>query len=123
MKTLALTSLAVILFAASGPAEAQDARADLAAAGHGLALKICSACHVAASDQAEAPLLKPPAPSFAEIAAREGTTAASLRNFLANPHAQSRLTSKMPSFLLSASQINEVVAYLLSLKPSREPPK
>jgi mono/diheme cytochrome c family protein len=123
MKTLVLTSLALIHFAASGPAKAQEARADLAARGHDLALKICANCHVVASDQAEAPLLKPPAPSFAEIAARPGTTAASLRSFLAEPHGQSRLSSKMPSFLLAPTQIDEVVAYLSSLRPNQEQPK
>ncbi len=40
------------------------------AGGREIALKICASCHVAVEDQAQAPTLKPPAPSFAEIAAR-----------------------------------------------------
>lgn len=122
MKTSVLASLALALVSAAiGSANAQEATADPAAAGHDLALKICANCHVVASDQESAPLLKPPAPSFFAIAARPGATEASLRNFLRNPHAEPRRSSKMPGFMLGDFQITQIVAYVLSLQPKQEP--
>jgi mono/diheme cytochrome c family protein len=86
------------------------------AAGRKLALDVCAACHVVASDQPRAPLLKPPAPSFADIVERQNATQAWLRDFLARPHGESRRMSAMPPFLLPSSEVDAVVAYLLSVK-------
>ena len=107
-----------LVSATSGLASAQDAA--LVAAGRDFALKICSNCHVVAADQASPPLMKPPAPSFSEIAARPQTTEALLRDFLGKPHGEARQNSRMPAFMLSDLQVRQVVAYLLSLKPDRE---
>jgi mono/diheme cytochrome c family protein len=97
------------------PALGQEAGA--AAAGRKLALKVCASCHVVSADQARAPVLKPPAPSFSQIAARPDLTEASVRGFLAEAHGHARRNSAMPAFLLPGSQIDAVVAYFLSLKP------
>ena len=86
------------------------------AAGRDIALKICANCHVVAGDQESAPLLKPPAPSFAEIAARPATNEASLRDFLGKPHGEARRSSKMPVFTLGEFQIAPLVAYIQSLQ-------
>lgn len=121
MKHFPLSSLALTLaFATGGVAQGQEAKGDLAAAGHDLALKICASCHVVANDQEAAPLLKPPAPSFSEIAARAGTTETFLQDFLGKPHGEARRSSKMPAFMLADFQIKQVVAYILSLKPEKE---
>ena len=85
--------------------------------GRDIALKLCATCHVVAEDQESAPLLKPPAPSFAEIAARPATNEASLREFLGKPHSEARRTSKMPLFTLGEFQIAPLVAYIESLRP------
>ncbi len=114
MKIFALSSVMLACLAAA-PAIAQETSSAQVAAGREAALKICANCHVVAKDQAE-PALKPPAPSFAQIAQRPTTTPEALKNFLANPHGESRRKSRMPAFMLSARQIDEVVAYLLSLK-------
>jgi mono/diheme cytochrome c family protein len=97
------------------PALGQEA--GTAAAGRKLALEVCASCHVVAADQARAPILKPPAPGFSEIAARPDLTEASVRRFLAETHGETRRNSAMPAFLLPGLQIDAVVAYFLSLKP------
>jgi mono/diheme cytochrome c family protein len=63
-------------------------------------------------------LLKPPAPSFAEIAAKPETTEASLRDFLGKPHGEARRSSRMPAFTLGEFQIAPLVAYIESLRPA-----
>jgi len=118
VKNPVLHMLAPVFFAAAlGPANAQPSKADPVAAGRDIALKICANCHVVADDQESAPLLKPPAPSFAEIAARPATNEASLRDFLGKPHSEARRTSKMPLFTLGEFQIAPLVAYIESLRP------
>jgi mono/diheme cytochrome c family protein len=94
------------------------ASADEMVAAHGrrTALEVCASCHVVEPGQARTPTLKPPAASFADIAARPDVTAESLRRFLAEPHGSSRLDSGMPPFLLARSEVDSVVAYILSLK-------
>jgi mono/diheme cytochrome c family protein len=94
-----------------------DRETGTAAAGRKLALEVCATCHVVSADQARAPVLKPPAPSFLEIAARPDLTEASVRRFLADAHGQARRNSAMPAFLLPGLKIDAVVAYFLSLKP------
>jgi hypothetical protein len=73
-------------------------------------VKICDACHVAASDQQFPPILRPPAPSFQAIADRPGTTAALLRNFLLTTHATITNTDNMPNPQLTDDQVGVLVA-------------
>lgn len=114
--------LAPALFAAAiGAAHAQPTQADPVAAGRDIALKICANCHVVAGSQESPPLLKPPAPSFAEIAAKPGTSEASLRDFLRQPHGEARRSSRMPAFTLGDFQIAPLVAYIESLRPAPTP--
>jgi len=105
---------AVGLFLASG-AGAVANEASAIEAGRQIALAICAKCHVAAENQ-PAPALRPPAPSFNDIAAEPDVTEESLRVFLGRPHGEQRRMSIMPPFVLPASQVDAVVAYLLSLK-------
>jgi len=81
--------------------------------GRGLALLICSACHVVSPDQQLAPTLRPPAPDFHALVNRPATDAQSLGGFLRAPH------GKMPDAMLANYQINALVAYLMSLKDQR----
>ena len=124
MKNLVPYFLApAFLAGALGAASAQPSKADPVAVGRDIALKICANCHVVASDQETAPLLKPPAPSFAEIAARPATNEASLRDFLGKPHGEARRSSKMPAFTLGESQIAPLIAYIESLRPASQFPR
>jgi mono/diheme cytochrome c family protein len=99
------------------PVRGQEASA--VASGRAIALKLCADCHVAVGDQAQAPTLKPPAPSFAEIAARPNVTESFLRDFLTKPHGEARSVSAMPGFLMPSRQADAVIAYLMSLKAGR----
>ena len=96
-----------------GPASAQE---DEVAQGHHLATLICSACHVAASDQAFEPILRPPAPAFASIAQRSNVTADFLQTFLTTTHRDISNPKGMPNPLLLDYQIKQISAYILSLR-------
>jgi mono/diheme cytochrome c family protein len=97
-----------------GPALGQQAKI---AEGREIALKVCAICHVVADDQAVPPTLKPPAPAFAEIAARPNVTESFLRDFLMKPHGEARALSAMPGFLMPSEQADAAIAYLMSVKP------
>ena len=84
------------------PAAAQDS-----SVGHSLAVRWCTACHVVEPNQSTA---TDNAPTFRAIAARPGTTAASLDRYLSVGH------TLMPDFLLSSEERNALVAYILSLR-------
>ena len=74
------------------------------AAGRRLAESVCNRCHGAASAAT-------PAPAFSTIAAIPTTDARALRVFLRTSHA------KMPNFELTETERDDVIAYILSLKP------
>jgi mono/diheme cytochrome c family protein len=97
-------SMAVVLALAlpALPAAAQDP-----SAGGRLAVRWCMACHVVEPNQSMA---TDNAPSFQAIAARPGTTAASLDRYLSVGH------TLMPDFSLSTPERNALVNYILSLR-------
>ena len=103
-----------LALAGMGSGAADDAA--MIEAGRELALEICAKCHVVAAGQPP-PVLRPPAPSFSDIAARPDLDEAWLRAFLSRPHGGERRMSAMAPFLLSASQADQAIAYLMSLKP------
>jgi mono/diheme cytochrome c family protein len=75
-----------------------------ATAGRRLAEASCLQCH-------GSPTAKVKAPAFAAIAAMPSTTAQALGVFLRTSHAA------MPNLILSASERDDVIAYILSLRP------
>ena len=88
--------------------------------GERLAREMCSACHVVATDQQFPPLLHEPAPSFADIANRQGINEQSLRRFITTTHRdQSTLPMSMPRMGLNGEQVHAVSRYILSLKTTR----
>ncbi len=99
-----------LLLAVATPANAQPYPGDVEA-GRVLALRTCSSCHVVAARQA------PPAtdavPTFAAIARDPAVTETSLRVFLRTPHA------RMPDFILSRSETDDVISYILKLRTPR----
>ena len=97
------------------PAQAADP-AEQIAAGRGFALKVCWTCHIVAADQTARPILSRPAPSFLVLAQRPDVTAESLRKFLSTHNETMGRVGQMPNPRLVDYQIDEVVAYILSLK-------
>jgi mono/diheme cytochrome c family protein len=107
----------VALCVAAGPAGSQNAgNQDDVRQGHDLAVKICAYCHVAANDQANEPLLEPPAPSFESIAQRKTLDFASAQTFLTTTHRDISNPKGMPNPQLLDYQVKQVAAYLLSLR-------
>ncbi len=74
------------------------------AAGERLAAATCAPCHSPAGMHSRAP-------AFAAIAAMPSTTEASLTVFLETSHAP------MPNLILSTAERNNLIAYILSLRP------
>ncbi|MBL6751733.1 MAG: c-type cytochrome [Nevskia sp.] len=79
-----------------------------AAAGHAVARTWCTGCHVVDAGQKVASAAG--APSFAAIAAMPSSTPQALHAFLAAPH------PPMPDFQVSRQQVDDITAYILSLK-------
>lgn len=77
--------------------------------GRQLALEVCAACHAVLAGQAQSPEAE--APSFEAIAATPGMTAMALNVWLT---AQDHPT--MPNTVLSQTDVQDVSAYILSLR-------
>jgi mono/diheme cytochrome c family protein len=75
--------------------------------GRQIATTICGNCHKVTSTM---PSSSVGAPGFEDIANRPTTTALSLKRFLRSNH------SRMPKFILSQVDTDDVIAYILSLK-------
>ena len=85
-------------------------------AGRQLALGVCASCHVVSADQAAPPKMKPPAPSFRQIAIRPGVTVKSIRHFLLTTHKTLRTPPEMPSLLLTDEEASAAAEYIVSLR-------
>lgn len=94
--------MAAAMAALPGTASAQDA-----AAGRALAQTWCANCHTV---DARPTISADQVPSFAEIANRPGVTADGLGTFLSAPH------GRMPDLSLSRTDIDNAIAYLLTLR-------
>ena len=95
--------LFLVLFATVGRVYAGDAEQ-----GEVIARTWCAACHIVADDQTSGSV---DVPTFHTIANTRGYTRRDLSTFLADPH------PKMPPMPLSNREIDDIVAYLESLKP------
>jgi len=87
-----------------------------AEAGRSLALLACTGCHVVAADQPFKPVYSglPHPPDFKEIANRSDLTAAWLRHHLETLPAVPK--SGMPNLSLSSQQLEDIVAFIISLR-------
>ena len=92
------------LLAILSTAEAQEA--GNAEAGHAYAKKVCAECH--AVERGETEILNPP--SFQIVADFPGITERALAVWLRNPH------PNMPDFILPQADMENVIAYIMSLK-------
>jgi mono/diheme cytochrome c family protein len=112
-----LTLMLSVAFASMARAETPNG--DLVAAGRSFAQRVCGACHVVTPQSREAPLLSPPGPSFAVLAQRPLLTEQALREFLASNHAAMGPHEAMPNPRLVDYQIDEIVAFMMSLKAGK----
>ena len=80
-----------------------------AAAGHALAQRWCAVCHKV---EAGAKQVEDVPPTFESVAQMPSTTETSLKVWLQTSH------PNMPNLRLSDGEMNDVVAYILSLKKS-----
>ena len=98
--------VALALLAARSPGVAQPADGD-PASGRQIATRLCSSCHhvlpIFLPDKADAP-------SFQSIADLPSTTGISLYVFLHSNH------RNMPDLIVSSAELNDLIAYILSLK-------
>ena len=100
-------ALAIIIcgaLAAAGDAQAAAPR------GEDLAQSWCSQCHALKPEQSSA---NPAAPRFPDVAAEASITEYSLRAFLKTPH------PTMPNIMMKPDDMDDIVSYILSLKPQR----
>jgi mono/diheme cytochrome c family protein len=110
LPTLRILLLSLAAAAALTSGLARSASAD-EAAGRRIAEHVCSKCHEVHSEEAKSP--NPRAPNFARLAADPSVTGYSLQALLRTPH------RTMPEIMLSNEELDDVVAYLLSLKPEQ----
>ncbi len=94
-----------MLALATAQAAAQVQEGDVAA-GRRLAREHCSACHAVEPGPGTGPM------GFAAIARMPSTTSMSLRAFLLTPH------PRMPNYKHTPAEIDDIVAYILSLRRS-----
>jgi mono/diheme cytochrome c family protein len=103
MQTRSAKILFIAALFAAGAARAQDI-----AAGKRIAQVWCSNCHFV--DPQEGKTGGDSVPTFSSIARMKSTTEMSLAAFLSTPH------GRMPDFSLSRTDIQDVSAYILSLR-------
>ena len=104
-RVLHLTMLGVLLLATQ-PLGAQEAR-DVAQ-GREFAQRVCAVCHAIRPGAAVSPVVT--APTFAAIAASPGMSPIALRVALQSTH------RTMPNLALTGPELDDVIAYILSLR-------
>lgn len=99
-----VVTIPLAMVAMCGPAAAQDA-----VRGQALAERWCAGCHVV--DRAATTGRADGLPTFLSLAARGDVTAATFKGAMTATH------SRMPDFQLGARDQEDLVAYILSLRP------
>ena len=82
-----------------------------AVVGYRLAAARCRGCHTAAPGMSQSVA---GAPTFAEIANRNNTTPYRIQTFLSGRH------GRMPDYLLSSTEVNDVTAYIMTFRRRRQ---
>jgi mono/diheme cytochrome c family protein len=109
----------MLLAGLASPARAQTLNSDQVAAGRKFAELVCGACHVVTQQRDELPVLAPPGPSLAVLAQRPLLTEQALREFLGSNHRGMGPHEAMPNPRLADYQIDEIVAFMMSLKAAK----
>jgi mono/diheme cytochrome c family protein len=100
-------AVAIIIYSAvSAAGDAQAA----APRGENLAQSWCSQCHAVKPEQSSP---NPAAPRFQDVAAEPAMTEYALRAFLKTSH------PTMPNIMMKSDDMDDIVSYILSLKPRR----
>jgi mono/diheme cytochrome c family protein len=105
----AIAAAIILVSAFSRHAQAQEAgnpRAGLA-----LAREVCASCHAVLAGETQSPNAR--APSFEAIARTPGMTSTALTVALRTSH------ETMPNLMFEADELQDVIAYVLSLNRSR----
>lgn len=106
-RLLRFVAIAIAAAGLAGAAAAQEiGNID---AGRAIAVKVCAQCHLV--EVGKPPPRDVGAPPFAAVMARPDSTEFKLRAFLQTPH------RKMPDFRFTRGEADDIIAYLLSLKP------
>jgi len=103
MKPLLLGTIMVLATATAAAAADDLSRSQ---AGHVYAETYCSKCHSIGAG----PSPLPQAPRFKDVAEQSGVTAMSLQAFLQSSH------PTMPNIIIEPKDMQNVIAYILSLK-------
>jgi len=114
--------LTASLFLASVPigAYAQQMSDNTSAAkGREFAVEFCAPCHVVTPQQRAPTIYRGGTPSFADIANRPTTTAASVRTFVRTTHPTITRPLDMPKLEVTDYQLDEIVRYIMSLRKKR----
>ena len=85
------------------------------AAGRAFAMQACAACHVVGLNQPALPRLKPPAPSFFDVAKQPRATAAWLADYLLHRHR--RDDGAYPP--VTIAQAADIATYITELRRRR----
>jgi mono/diheme cytochrome c family protein len=89
---------------------------DQVAEGRALAHASCGTCHIVEDAARELPASRPPAPSLVEIINRPSFSTDDIRQLLASGHRRLGPDQAMPNPRLAEYQIDEIVAYLETLR-------
>ena len=103
---MVISTASAILLSTLQPLSAQSSRGD-AASGRLYAMNWCTECHSVEPETAGTGRF---APDFTAIAKSPSTTGFSLKAFLRSDHL------RMPSFGLKRTEVDDIVAYILSLR-------
>lgn len=82
--------------------------------GFELALKVCEECHIVATGKKQPKPTVAGAPSFFRLAKDPEVTPFYLKSFFRTPH------QKMPDFILKPGEQNDLIAYIMSLRPKEK---
>lgn len=111
-----LCALGIVMVSGTAGEAAGSSDPDLITRGGKLSQLVCSVCHVISRDDKHVPQLPEPGPSFVDVAARPSTTEATLRAYLTTKHPDMGSSGRMPNPRLVDYEIDELVAYILSLR-------
>ena len=82
-------------------------------AGREYAVRHCASCHAIDGNEMQSP--KPQAAPFTEIAVTPGMNARALKVWLSSVH------KDMPDFIIEKSDMENLIAYIISLAPTKRP--
>jgi mono/diheme cytochrome c family protein len=105
---LLASSIALAALLAANATSTWAQQTDQSKAGHALASQICAQCHAVDKQSSSSPVAA--APRFEDVANSPGITATALKAFFQTSH------RTMPNVILTADQMDGLVAYILSLK-------